>query len=245
MQGVEASAHSQHRHRTAACTPRLVVCIPVCSVMCICVCVRVCAQWVWVGVIRCCPPACVYMYVCTGGLWTGGVPSHRIFRLLPLGPHRRPLLHLSYLCTGTSIRIYMFRLLYICIYLCTYVSVYLSVNLSRDYYRFITCLFIAHLCDSFFLVSISIDMCICRQYAYASFYSIFLYSVSLALSLSLSLSPSLTHTGTHTHTHTHLEQCGHVISEQAVRKLSRAGARFKCPYCPLEVSLAGSLALTF
>ena len=70
-------------------------------------------------------------------------------------------------------------------------------------------------------------------------------SLSLALSLSLSLSPSLTHTGTHTHTHTHLEQCGHVISEQAVRKLSRAGARFKCPYCPLEVSLAGSLALTF
>ena len=44
VQGVEASAHSQHRHRTAACTPpRLVVCIPVCSVfvyMCLCTCMR-------------------------------------------------------------------------------------------------------------------------------------------------------------------------------------------------------------
>jgi len=34
-------------------------------------------------------------------------------------------------------------------------------------------------------------------------------------------------------------------SRQALRKLSRSGGRFKCPYCPVQVSLQGSLRLTF
>mmetsp|Transcript_50502 Transcript_50502/g.100820 ORF Transcript_50502/g.100820 Transcript_50502/m.100820 type:complete len:397 (+) Transcript_50502:146-1336(+) len=38
-------------------------------------------------------------------------------------------------------------------------------------------------------------------------------------------------------------QCGHVLCEQSVRKLSRGGGRFKCPYCPAEVSLSTSMRL--
>jgi len=39
-------------------------------------------------------------------------------------------------------------------------------------------------------------------------------------------------------------QCGHVLCEQSLRKLSRGGARFKCPYCPVEVSPSSCLKLT-
>lgn len=41
-----------------------------------------------------------------------------------------------------------------------------------------------------------------------------------------------------------LLQCGHVLCQHSLRKLSRGAGRFKCPYCPLEVSLAGSTVLT-
>lgn len=38
-------------------------------------------------------------------------------------------------------------------------------------------------------------------------------------------------------------QCGHVLCELSLRKLSRGGSRFKCPYCPAEVSLNSSMRL--
>ncbi len=39
-------------------------------------------------------------------------------------------------------------------------------------------------------------------------------------------------------------QCGHVLCEHSLRKLSRGSSRFKCPYCPAEVTLQGSLRLS-
>ena len=38
-------------------------------------------------------------------------------------------------------------------------------------------------------------------------------------------------------------QCGHVLCEHSLRKLSRGSSRFKCPYCPAEVTIQGSLRL--
>uniref|UniRef100_A0A6T8PEU0 RING-Gid-type domain-containing protein n=1 Tax=Hemiselmis andersenii TaxID=464988 RepID=A0A6T8PEU0_HEMAN len=38
-------------------------------------------------------------------------------------------------------------------------------------------------------------------------------------------------------------QCGHVLCEHSLKKVSRGAARFKCPYCPVEVSVHGSTRL--
>ncbi|EKX34173.1 hypothetical protein GUITHDRAFT_80786 [Guillardia theta CCMP2712] len=42
-----------------------------------------------------------------------------------------------------------------------------------------------------------------------------------------------------------LLQCGHVLCELSLKKLTRSAGRLKCPYCPREVSLSGSVRLTF
>jgi hypothetical protein len=39
-------------------------------------------------------------------------------------------------------------------------------------------------------------------------------------------------------------QCGHVLCEHSLRKLSRGSSRFKCPYCPAEVTVQGSMRLS-
>lgn len=38
-------------------------------------------------------------------------------------------------------------------------------------------------------------------------------------------------------------QCGHVLCEHSLKKVSRGAVRFKCPYCPVEVTLNGSITL--
>jgi len=38
-------------------------------------------------------------------------------------------------------------------------------------------------------------------------------------------------------------QCGHVLCEHSLKKMSRGASRFKCPYCPVEVSVHGSITL--
>ena len=38
-------------------------------------------------------------------------------------------------------------------------------------------------------------------------------------------------------------QCGHVLCEHSLKKMARGAAKFKCPYCPVEVSVQGSTRL--
>ena len=39
-------------------------------------------------------------------------------------------------------------------------------------------------------------------------------------------------------------QCGHVLCEHSLKKLSRGSSRFKCPYCPAEVTVQSSVRLS-